>query len=205
LPRLLIEDEMAVLEQLQRSSPAVKITRLQPASPDLLLEKLKEEFHLLHFVGHAYRGALVLEHSDGRGERLDAGVLATALSRTEMRLLFLNACDTAEADPQLVDRSVSYGLASKGVPLVIGMQCKIPDQDALVFVRTFYRELVGTGNVELAVMEARQKVAEEHLGPVPASWAIPVLLMRGSGSDLLRRRYWLLRRLTLRQDIKTLL
>jgi hypothetical protein len=64
------------------------------------------------------------------------------------------------------------------------MQHEIGDGDALQFVQIFYGELVVTGSVEVALSRARLAIYSKH-GVKRPVWAIPVLLIRGSKSEIL--------------------
>jgi len=186
-PIPMIGREVETLTEVLGSSRQVDVEVIEHATPVELLDSLRRGvYHILHFAGHADKSGLILEDGKGHHARLDVLDLAAAISGPHLHMVFLNACETAGGASQLGIPSLASILASKGVPLVLAMQHEIPNDDALVFVRTFYSELVATGSVDASVSKARRAIFSARKGVTPPTWAIPVLLIRGSNSDLLR-------------------
>jgi photosystem II stability/assembly factor-like uncharacterized protein len=185
LGRLEIEQEAAAIQNLLESSGKVKVTRVEHATPRALRDKLGgRTCQLLHFVGHAFEGALMLEDDEGDSVPFDAPELEAAIGQHNLRFVFLSACEAAGVVLESETSALAYMLAEKGVPLVLAMQHEIGDTDALQFVETFYRELVVTGSVEVALNLARVAIYSRH-GVRRPVWAIPVLLLRGKESEIL--------------------
>lgn len=186
-PIPMIEKEIMVLKEVLGSLRQVDIDVIEHATPEDLLDRLqREDYQILHFAGHADKSGLILEDAEGHHTRLDIQDLAAAISKPQLHMIFLNACETAGGVSQSGIPSLASMLAEKGIPLVLAMQHEIPNMDALVFVRTFYEELVVTGSVDVSLSRARQAVFGARKSVTPPTWAIPVLLIRGSNSDLLR-------------------
>lgn len=180
-----IARESAAVESLLASCGKVNTMPLAHATPQALRKKLREaSSHILHFAGHAYEGALILEDDEGGTAEFGTGDLAEAIGRHNLRFVFLNACEAANVHRESGTTPLAYVLGQKGVPLVLAMQHEIGDEDALRFVEAFYTQLVATGSVEVALNRARLAVYYEH-GVRRPVWAIPILLIRGSKSEVL--------------------
>lgn len=140
--------------------------------------------HVVHFMGHGDfhhgRGVLLL-HRDGGGEDVvDAEAFATALQAAgDVRLVFLNACNTAQSDASgAADpfSGVAASLVFEGVPAVVAMQRPVPDQAAVVLAKHFYAAIAKGWPVDAALSEGRRQMF--FAGPAALDWAIPVLFMR---------------------------
>jgi hypothetical protein len=164
----------------------VKIDFLdQPTLLALRRKLISEPFHVLHFMGHgdfdAETGEGVLVFEDGKGQSLPVSgqVLAESLKDSRwLRLVFLNACDTAQL-PRRRGQDPFSGVASAlvlaGLPAVIAMQFPISDEAALVFSENFYTALAAGFPVDAAAAEARLAI---HLSfPSSWEWATPALFM----------------------------
>jgi hypothetical protein len=155
------------------------------ATPEALRARLLEEtFHVLHFIGHGTfdatsgQGSLLFEDGAG-GERRVTGPVMADLVRdfTGLRLVFLNACRTAELS-DAVDpfAGLAAALVMAGVPAVLGMQIPISDAAAIAFSGMFYRRLAAGDPIDTATVEGRMAV---HLkDPDSQEWATPVLFLR---------------------------
>jgi tetratricopeptide (TPR) repeat protein len=142
-------------------------------------------FHILHFMGHgdfdaqSGEGVLVFEDASGRSTHVNGAVLAEALKDSRsLRLVFLNACDTAQLgrrrgqDPF---SGVASALVMAGLPAVLAMQLPISDAAALIFSGHFYAALAAGFPVDAAAAEARLAI---HLSfPTSWEWATPALFM----------------------------
>jgi hypothetical protein len=180
-----IEQEATAVQSLLASSSKVKLMpSLEHATPTLLRERLGEATcQLLHFAGHAFQSELVLEDGEGGATAFDVEELETAISGHSLRFVFLNACEAGGVASESETSTMAYVLAKKGVPLVLAMQHEVGDVDALQLVQTFYDELIATGSIEVALSRARKAIYTDQ-GLKRPVWAIPVLLIRGSRSEL---------------------
>ena len=154
----------------------------------------------LHVIAHGRyserRGAAALYLSDDQSRLvrvLDsdfAAMLARQLADVEtqredkLRLVFLASCQTATRSPADAFRGFAPSLVAAGVPAVLAMQDLIPVLTAQAFTRSFYRQLLQHGLVDLACNEARSALISARL----AGAAIPVLFMRLQSGQLLGQR-----------------
>ena len=157
---------------------------LTGATPARLHQKLEaESYDVLHFIGHgeydAERdlGCLVFENEAGGAQRVDAATLQGIMCRRNIRLIFLNACETGQGGKADFNRGVSPSLLQAGVPAVVGNQYSVLDVSATAFAKRFYWALAQGSSLGDAAREAR--VAVNYLISGEAiDWAVPVLFAR---------------------------
>ena len=142
-------------------------------------------WHVLHFIGHggfdcvAGEGVLVLADEYGRSHSLPASDLALLVEKHQsVRLVVLNACDTAQASALDEFSSVAGALLRRGIPSVLAMQFPITDPAAVEFSRTLYEGLADRLPVDTAVTEARHAVRITLPGTL--EWGTPVLYLRSA-------------------------
>lgn len=170
--RGLIDSGLAHVEVLTGATPA----RLHQA-----LEA--NTYDVLHFIGHGEYdpvrdvGSLLFENDTGGAQRVDAGTLQGIMCRRNVRLIFLNACETGQGGKADFNRGVSPSLLQAGVPAVIGNQYSVLDVSATAFANRFYWALAQGSSLGDAAREAR--VAVNYLITGEAiDWAVPVLFAR---------------------------
>ena len=144
----------------------------------------------LHYVGHAFvqpetgRGALALEGRDGSPDVQDSEAVAILLRDSAVRLVMLNACDTATGGQTFL--GLAQALVQAGVPAVVANQSAIADQSATEFAGTFYAALADGWPVDAAVTEGRKAMWLQN-GGRSGDWGIPVLFMRAVDGQLWTR------------------
>jgi hypothetical protein len=145
--------------------------------------------HVLHFIGHARdrEGAgeaqLILHRPAAEG-RLLANVpwsvrdIRTQLNGIAPRLVFLNACRTANAGAEvpLGTGNIADAFILAGSRAVLGMQADVPGDLARVFSESFYRELLAGRHVDEAAFAARRDMSRIR-GNMSrrGEWSFPVL------------------------------
>lgn len=166
----------------------------QPTLLSLRRKLISEPFHILHFMGHGDfdaetgEGVLIFEDAAGGSALVNGRVLAEALKDSRwLRLIFLNACDTAQL-PRRRGQDPFSGVASAlimgGLPAVVAMQFPISDEAALAFSEQFYTALAAGFPVDAAAAEARLAI---HLSfPGSWEWATPALFMSVPDGQILR-------------------
>ena len=110
-------------------------------------------------------------------ELVNVDRLSMLLEGRSLRLVVLNACQTAKITNSDISLGVAHGLVKIGIPAVIAMQFSIPDVSAIEFSNVFYETLAETFQVDRAVSEARRKMFI-NLEAGRIDWGIPVLFMR---------------------------
>jgi tetratricopeptide (TPR) repeat protein len=201
LPPLDVQEEkQRLLEALGplTEQKLAKVEFLEGTTMSRLMDKLREGFSVLHFIGHGDldeatgQGYLCFEDEWGGTNLVDGQTFGHLLEDTGIRLVTLNACESA----RLTEREARLGLApallAAGVPAVVAMQAEVPDETATIFAREFYRSLAFNRPVGAALTEARN-VIQSTLGMENVDWAIPVLYdrsMDGHILDLERPKTW---------------
>lgn len=184
-PALDVEQEKRLmkttLKKLEKSG-IVQLRFLNHVTLKDLAKELRRKVDVIHFIGHGeysetLGGCLVLENELHEAEPINIDRLAKLFEGKPIRLVVLNACQTAEAADSDISMGVAQGLVRIGVPAVIAMQFKILDESALDFTKEFYTTLADTFQVDRAVSEARQSMFINLEGG-RIDWGIPVLFMR---------------------------
>ena len=191
-----LERERRNLQQIWTGQGQVEVHILKQARLDALRAALLERpFHVLHYMGHGgyldseQKGLLYFQKEDGRSEPVSGANLATHLGDFHsLRLVFLNACNTARATGQAglnPFSGVATALVMGGLPAVLAMQFPISDQAAITFSQTVYRRLAMGDSVDTAVVEGR--IAVRAREERTAEWGTPVLFTRIPDGKLFER------------------
>ena len=164
---------------------------------DLQAALPRQEWHVLHFIGHggvdaaaAHEGFLAFENEVTRPGATSGGVRKVAAATfgrvlrgyPSLRLIVLNSCLGARASDADAFSSVAATLVRKGVPAVVAMQYEISDQAAIAFAHAFYASLAAGIPVDRAVADARCDLSAQREDSL--EWGTPVLLMRAPEGTL---------------------
>jgi hypothetical protein len=163
------ELEVVRIRQPQELAKILAATRTRP-------------FDILHFFGHAGfdlardEGFISLRDSDKGSFRFYANDLGNLLAQKGIRLVFLNACETARAGKteQPARSSVAATLLSKGIPAVIGAQFTMPDVSAHYLASMIYNALLTGAPLIDALRDGRQAMGYAKDNRF-FDWGIPVL------------------------------
>ena len=194
-----IEQEMALLRAATAGfAGQVELAQApQPCTLAAVEAALRTGCHVLHFVGHGgfseqdATALLVMADEANRVAFVTDAEFSAMLGRQlgeaavgdddKLRLVFLASCQTATRSPADAFRGFAPGLVAAGAPAVLAMQDLVPAVTAQEFARTFYRQLLSHGLVDLAANEARSGLLTARL---PAA-AVPVLFNRLRSGELL--------------------
>jgi hypothetical protein len=111
---------------------------------------------VFHFAGHGGPDRLLLEERTGKALAADAGGIAAFLARQPgLKLVFLNACSTAEQ---------VEALHAAGVPIVVATALDVPDVWARAFAFRFYKGLAGGSTLADAFGEAEAEMWAQYGG-----------------------------------------
>lgn len=148
-------------------------------------------YHAFHFVGHAFfdgfsnTGYVALANDAGETDLRSATELADLLAdHSTLKLVVLNACESAEGSPLDLTSSMAATLLTRGFPAVVAMQTSVSDRAAVEFARSFYRAIANRLPVDAACTEARK--AMRLAGGDTLEWVIPTLYMRATDGRLFR-------------------
>ncbi len=148
------------------------------------------EVHVLHFVGHGYfddrlqDGMLMFSDASGQAAPISSAVLGTHVrDHDPLRLVVLNACQTArggDADPY---SGMAQGLIQQEAAAVVAMQFRISDGAAIVFTGEFYGAVSDGEPLDQAMASARKAMIADH----GSEWATPVLFLRAGDGRVFDR------------------
>lgn len=185
VPPLALDREVEELRRALTGRRNITLRSLESPTLEGLTEALRGGgVHVLHFMGHgeldpeAGAGVLVLEDASGRSRRLSAPRLVEHLGDflPPVRLVFLNACRTAEAAAGAPWAGVATALVRAGVPAVLAMQFPVTDRAALTLAAAVYERLAAGAPVDEAVTEGRLAIRGTQAGS--PEWATPALFLR---------------------------
>jgi hypothetical protein len=167
----------------------VKIDVLAAATVDLLQDRIVDAqrfgrpYDIVHFMGHgefdseADQGHLIFNAIDGLPQYVNIQTLREILCGRGIKMLFLNACESARDSSRSANRGMAQSLVEGGLPSVVANQYKVLDPSAVAFAQRFYAELANGGTLGEAAREAR--IAVNHTNDREIiDWAVPVLYAR---------------------------
>lgn len=188
-----LERERSLIDKSWGRAEGVEVEFLTDATVQMLSEKLAGgDYHVVHFMGHgdfnsrSGSGVLLFEDEKGGADPVEGRTLGVMLrDETSVRLVFLNACDTAkltQEEGQDPFAGVATALVMAGVPAVVAMQFPVSDVAAIEFAGCFYSRIVQGFPVDAAVAEGRKAVRISDADSL--EWATPVLFMRSADGVL---------------------
>lgn len=151
------------------------------------------------------RPGLLLEDDIGDKDFVEATRLVTRLAAQHPRLLFLSACQTAQADPVLP--SLARSLVLAGAPAVLGWAASVLDREATLFAASLYQHLTSGDDLAHALACARLELANhDQLAPSGSrDWHLARLFLGPGGGGALATAGGLQRHLGQGQAAKTFL
>jgi hypothetical protein len=144
------------------------------------------EPHVIHFVGHGQYaspegGQIAFMKEDRTADWITAKRFATLLLEAfSVRMVFLQACESAAGDPYHAISGVAQRLAHVNIPAIVAMQYKVKQPYAIEFAREFYKELAAEKPIDVAVQRARGPLSDEK-GASSHAFGLPVLYQRQPG------------------------
>jgi len=145
--------------------------------------------HIIHFIGHGQRkphggGQVALVQEKGNVHWVDDDEFANMAKDglPNLKLVFLQVCESALPDPYMGISGVAQCLAKRGIPAVVAMQYKIDKEDADNFALEFYRSLASGNPVDMAVKEGRNALYQPGRYH---TFGLPVLYLRSYESMIL--------------------
>lgn len=165
----------------------IELTILNQPGREQLTHALEQgRFHVLHYAGHSNLGAsggdlYLVSDRTGLTEVLSGDDLAGLLVNNGIRMAVFNSCRgvyTATADPSNITESsnLTEALLKRGVPAVLAMAERIPDDVALTLSRLFYRNLKQHYPIDLSLSRARQGLLSSY-GSSQLYWSLPILYL----------------------------
>lgn len=188
LPTLDADGEATlVLDSLQAVNEAIQVKVIPHTTWERLQDALAEGVDVLHFVGHGGineqgEGFLAFEDDEGSLNALTAKRLRVLFRGRDLKLVVLNACQSAVAQGQEALMAVAPSLVRSGIPAVIAQQAPVPDSLAKSFAKTLYDYLAKGTPLDEIITEMRIRAFDK--AGEQAHWGIPVLFMRAPDGKL---------------------
>ncbi len=178
----------SALQGLIRDNKVIlKTIEARKTSEELVKLAYEEPIHVIHFIGHGQSDALFLETPEGEKKTIVTEAFCEILRNiNSLRLVVLNACETAHNDPTEARLGLAIGLAKKRIPAIVAMQFPISDNAACKFAHIFYDALANNYPIDYAVTMARLAIHAETSTPgyVSAEWGTPVLYLNSQDSSM---------------------
>jgi hypothetical protein len=143
-----------------------------------------KRYDILHFTGHGEIGSngegslLFQDRKTKKKEPISASQLGMFIKDKELRLVVLGACNSSAGDFAKEFAVVAKTLVQTGIPAVVANQFPITNSIAATFAGAFYKELLNSGDVDLATTRGRLSLAFGPNLPADAArieWGIPTL------------------------------
>jgi hypothetical protein len=152
-----------------------------------------EQPAIIHFIGHGHRegrgkasrGQLAFVGKDGKKDWMDDKDFADLVAKSRnLKLVFLQACESGMPDPQASVSGVALQVASKLIPAIVAMQARVENDVAIQFACQFYDTLKTGLPIDLAVKEGL-KAIKDIGDKQKLAFAVPVLYLRSNDAGSL--------------------
>ena len=185
LPELDVEGEWQRLQHALTpvlGKGVVQLNRLPEPTMPALSEWLRHyDVNVLHFIGHGdfdadmQEGIVFFCDRYGRRVKIASNTIGPYLrDHDPLRLVFLNACQSARVDAIDPFGGIAQGLIQHDCTAVVAMQFPISDGAAAEFSSEFYAAVADGLPIDQAATSGRKAM----LTGFPAEWATPVLFLR---------------------------
>jgi len=190
------QEALHLQEELQRAVRSgeqrrpfsdIQMTLLEQPGREELAQTLEHNhYHVLHYAGHSNPGRAggslcLVSRRTGLTETLNGDDLAGLLVNNGIRLAVFNSCRgvytaTTDSTEDNGDGNLAEALVRRGIPAVLAMAERIPDDVALNLSRLFYRNLKQSYPIDLSLNRARQGLLSSY-GSHQLYWALPILYL----------------------------
>jgi tetratricopeptide (TPR) repeat protein len=174
--------------------PAIELILLANPGREELTQALEQgQYEVFHYAGHSNLGdsggdIYLVNRSTGLTETVSGEDLAGLLANNGVQLAVFNSCrgaDTAlEVGGTEGDRNLAQALVKCGIPAVLAMAERIPDEVAKTLTRLFYRNLNQGYPIDLSLSRTRQGLIAAY-GSNQLYWALPVLYLHPKCNGML--------------------
>lgn len=176
-------------------TPDIQLTILEQPDREQLTQALEQgEYQVFHYAGHSNLGVsggelYLVSRRTGLTETLNGDDLAGLLVNNGVQMVVLNSCRGAYGNtPNVSDDPAHLNLAEyavkRGIPGVLAMAERIPDDVALTLTRLLYRNLNQGYPIDLSLSRARQGLISSY-GSHQLYWALPILYLHRQFSGYL--------------------
>jgi tetratricopeptide (TPR) repeat protein len=182
-----LKQELQKEAQTGDALSGIELTILEQPGREQLTQAIEQgHYQVLHYAGHSNLGAsggdlYLVSDRTGLTEVLSGDDLAGLLVNNGIHMAVFNSCRgvyTATSDPnrEADAGNLTEALLKRGVPAVLAMAERIPDDVALTLSRLFYRNLKQRSPIDLSLSRARQGLLSSY-GSNQLYWALPILYL----------------------------
>jgi tetratricopeptide (TPR) repeat protein len=187
-PLLAIEHDPGLRLARQQGLPEIDLTILEQPGRERLTQALEQgQFDVFHYAGHSNLGQAggnlyLVNDRTGLTEELSGDDLAGLLVNNGIRLAVFNSCrgsyaPTADLSKISESGNLAEAVIKRGIPAVLAMAERIPDEVALTLTRLFYRNLRKVYPIDLSLNRARQGLIAAYTSNQSSYWALPILYL----------------------------
>jgi CHAT domain-containing protein/tetratricopeptide (TPR) repeat protein len=180
-----------------KTSP-IRIDVLEQPDRSQLAHQLEQgNYQVLHYAGHSDFGQnggdlSLVNRQTGLTEKLSGDDLAGLLVNNHVALTVFNSCRSGhtagdDADMDWRQQNLVQALLNRGVPSVVAMAERIPDEVAIAFTRLFYHNLREGFPIDLSLSRTRQGLIA-GFGSDQHYWALPILYLQPDFDGYLTKR-----------------
>ena len=195
----LVQEANHLKNELRRrpinGSPKIDLDILEQPGREQLTQALEQgQYQVFHYAGHSNLGesggdVYLVSNKTGLTETLTGDDLAGLLANNGVKLAVFNSCRgayTAASNVQenTKDGNLAEALVKRGIPSVLAMAERIPDEVALTLTRLLYRNLNQGYPIDLSLSRARQGLISAY-GSNQLYWALPVLYLHSEFNGFL--------------------
>ncbi len=184
-----LQEELQGLQNGNRNGrfPDIQLTILEQPGREQLTQALEHNhYQVLHYAGHSNLGTAggklyLVSNKTGLTEALSGDDLAGLLVNNGIRMAVFNSCRgahtaTMDGTAEAEEGNLAEALVKRGIPAVLAMAERIPDDVALNLSRLFYRNLKQLYPIDLSLSRARQGLLSSY-GSNQMYWALPILYL----------------------------
>ncbi len=176
----------------------IAITVLEQPDRSELAQALEQgNYQIFHYSGHSDLGdqggdLSLVNRQTGLTERLSGDDLAGLLVNNHVALTVFNSCRSGHTagDDAAMDwrqQNLVQALVNRGVPGVIAMAERIPDNVAIAFTQLLYKNLRRGYPIDLSLSRTRQGLIAAF-GSDQHYWALPILYLHPEFDGYLSKR-----------------
>ncbi|NES64996.1 MAG: CHAT domain-containing protein [Okeania sp. SIO2D1] len=187
---LQLEKEYEALQQelqINSGETQIHLDILRQPGREQLTQRLEQgKYQVFHYAGHSNWGISggeisLVSNITGLTESLSGRDLAGLLVNNGIQMAVFNSCRGAynhlvNPTDDEVALNLAEALVKRGIPGVLAMAERIPDEVSLSLTRLFYRNLNQGYPIDLSLSRARQGLISAY-GSHELYWALPVVYL----------------------------
>jgi len=166
------------------------LAQLQNALREAVVASPPVPYQVVHFIGHGMidpgtgMASLIFVDENGNSQIVTATEFATILKDQQVKLVFLNACASAQVTGFDTAQGLAPALMRADIPMFVGMQTAVDTHVAQFIAEAFYAALADGRSVDAALLDVRRLIRAatdfSHL-----ALAIPVCYLHANDGVLM--------------------